>query len=243
MISTVDCRSEELDAFVKNHVIDWEKHDFFVRDGEHFQVFCFKYSDLSKDSGSSHRNSYNSSDAYKSSKRWDKRKGDDNRDENGNYKLKYPDNITEDQKELFDVLRQERHDFARELNLTGPFILFDNQQLGEMIARKVSTISDIRKIDGIGEGRMKYAPRILVALLRGRGEEIPLELVEQAAVAAAALKKEKESKGGVEKGGKKPAAKQEKQEKQEKAESSSGEEKLESSPVVQGELFSEDAKK
>ncbi len=232
---------DELNEFLKNHQTISEHWETCMQDGVHYQVLRLEYEDLPRNSGSSYHNSYKSSNGYTSSKRWDKHKKEDNRDENGNYVLKYPGNITEGQKGLFDVLRQERADFTRELNLSGPFILFNNEQLGEMIAKNVSTVSEVRKLDGIGEGRMKYAPRMLVALLKARGKEIPQELLEQAAKAAAALKAERESKGGVEKGGRKPAGKQETSEKPEKPAAEAKE--SEESPAVQGELFPEAGKK
>ncbi len=266
------CVSKEVDDFERNHVISWVKHDFCMMNGEHCQVFCFKYLDFPKDSGASPRSSYNSSDAYKTSKRWDKDKEEDNdkKDENGHYELKYPNNITEDQKALFDALRKERREFAQELNFSAPFMLFDNNQLGELIARNISTVAEAREIVGIGEARIRYVPRMLVALLRARGQEVPQELLEQAAKAAAELKAEQASKEGLEKGGKKSSGKSAKSKKAEKkaddaaaeknasedstpaevVESKASEEgkasdegKTEESPVVQGELFSESEKK
>ncbi len=266
VVPSVASVSKEVDDFERNHVISWVKHDFCMMNGEHCQVFCFKYLDLPKDSGASPRSSYNSSDAYKTSKHWNKDKEEDKdkdkKDENGHYKLQYPNNITEDQKELFDVLRQERRDFARELNFSAPYMLFDNDQLGELIAKNISTVAEAREIIGIGEARIRYVPRMLVALLRARGQEVPQELVEQAAKAAAELKAEQASKEGLEKGGKKSSGKSEKSKKAEKKAddaaagkkssedsksseegNSSEEEKTEESPVVQGELFSESEKK
>ena len=255
VVPSVASVSKEVDDFERNHVISWVKHDFCTMNGEHCQVFCFKYLDFPKDSGSSPRSSYNSSDAYKTSKHWDKDKEEDKdkKDENGHYEVKYPDNITEDQKKLFDVLRQERREFARELNFSAPFMLFDNNQLGELIAKNISTVAEAREIAGIGEARIRYVPRMLVALLKARGQEIPQELLEQAAKAAAELKAEQASKEGLEKGGKKSSGKSEKSKKAEKKASDesksseegkpSEEEKTEESPVVQGELFSESEKK
>jgi hypothetical protein len=246
---------DELNNFLKNHHILSEDWDTCMQGGVHYQVLRVKYEDFPKDSGSSNRSSYNSSDAYKTSKHWDKDKEEDKdkKDENGHYEVKYPDNITEDQKKLFDVLRQERREFARELNFSAPFMLFDNNQLGELIAKNISTVAEAREIAGIGEARIRYVPRMLVALLKARGQEIPQELLEQAAKAAAELKTEQASKEGLEKGGKKSSGKSEKSKKAEKKASDesksseegkpSEEEKTEESPVVQGELFSESEKK
>lgn len=225
----------ELNEFLKNHQTISEHWETCMQDGVHYQVLRLEYEDLPRNSGSSYRNSYRSSDAYKSSRRWDRNQKGSNRDENGNYVLKYPGNITEDQKGLFDALRRARADFTRELNLTGPFILFNNEQLGEMIARNVSTVSEVKKLEGIGAGRMKYVPRMLAALLKARGEEIPQELQEQVAEAEALLKLEKEARW-LENGGRKSTGGQEKPEKTQTP--AAGE-----SPAVQGELFSEAGKK
>ncbi len=241
--STLDL--DELNEFLKNHQTISEHWETCMQDGVQYQVLRLEYEDLPRNSGSSFHNSYKSSNGYKPSRRWAKDKKGDNRDENGNYVLKYPDNITEEQKGIFDVLRQERADFTRELNLSGPFILFNNEQLGEMIAKNVSTVSEVRKLEGIGAGRMKYAPRMLVALLKARGEEIPRELLEQAASASALLKSEKEARG-PEKGGRKSPGSQEESGKTGKSadeEKPAEEKKPEETPAVQGELFSEAGKK
>ncbi|MFL5452055.1 MAG: DNA helicase RecQ [Myxococcales bacterium] len=66
----------------------------------------------------------------------------------------------------FEALRSLRKQIADEQKLP-PYVIFHDSTLREMVAAKPRTISDLRRIKGVGERKLAtYGPRFLDALLR-----------------------------------------------------------------------------
>jgi ATP-dependent DNA helicase RecQ len=68
--------------------------------------------------------------------------------------------------QAFEALRSLRKQIAEEQKLP-PYVIFHDSTLREMVAAKPRTISDLRRIKGVGERKLAtYGPRFLDALLR-----------------------------------------------------------------------------
>ncbi|MFL5435117.1 MAG: HRDC domain-containing protein [Myxococcales bacterium] len=66
----------------------------------------------------------------------------------------------------FEALRSLRKQIADEQKLP-PYVIFHDSTLREMVAAKPRTISDLRRIKGVGDRKLAtYGPRFLDALLR-----------------------------------------------------------------------------
>ena len=76
------------------------------------------------------------------------------------------------EKEHFEALRDLRNQVAQEEQVK-PFVIFTNDQLGEMVKRQVTTLAGLKGIPEIGKGRLeKYGERFL-EVLRQRFAALP----------------------------------------------------------------------
>ena len=81
-------------------------------------------------------------------------------------RVDYREQLSEDQYALFNLLRDERKRLA-DNDAIPVFGVFNNAQLAEMVTRKVSTITDIAEIKGIGKARSdKYGQAMVDIIVR-----------------------------------------------------------------------------
>ncbi len=84
-------------------------------------------------------------------------------------KVDYRDVLSETEFALYAKLRAQRKEMA-EREGVPPYALFTNQQLADMVQRRVTTLEGLREINGIGEARIEKYGESMLALLR---EEAP----------------------------------------------------------------------
>ncbi|HEY3856314.1 MAG TPA: HRDC domain-containing protein [Verrucomicrobiae bacterium] len=87
-------------------------------------------------------------------------------------KTDYRDQLSSAEFSIFSQLRDERKKWA---NAEGVpvYVVFTNEQLAEMVKRRVRSAAELGKIDGIGPARLeKYGVRLLALLA-----ELPKEAV------------------------------------------------------------------
>ena len=148
-ISIVGGDMDDLNVFLSTHRIVEKKWDTIVQDGINYQVCRVEYIESAKD---------------RLNLPW--RGG--NADNNSSFSKKYPDGLSDEQQRIFDVLRDERRDIAKEEQVQ-PFVVFTNEQLGEMIKNDVKSLSALKKIPQIGDTKVsKYGKRMLDALVLAR---------------------------------------------------------------------------
>ena len=76
-------------------------------------------------------------------------------------RVNYREQLSEDEYILFNLLRDERKRLAAK-DAIPVFGVFNNAQLAEMVKRKVSTLSDIADIKGIGKARSEKYGQAMV---------------------------------------------------------------------------------
>ena len=86
------------------------------------------------------------------------------KDSPGKSRIDYKEVLSPEDFELFSRLRELRKSIA-DVEGIPPYAVFTNEQLAEMARTKVKTKSDMSKINGIGDAKMKkYADRFLGAM-------------------------------------------------------------------------------
>jgi superfamily II DNA helicase RecQ len=89
--------------------------------------------------------------------------------ENGNGKgapkIDYKERLSPKDFAVYDKLRQLRKRLAEEEKVP-PFALFTNEQLAQMVERKVTTIKAMEEIDGIGPARISKYGETFVKVLQ-----------------------------------------------------------------------------
>ena len=84
-------------------------------------------------------------------------------------KIDYREVLPEPEFQLYAKLRSLRKTLAAQEGVP-PYALFNNQQLAEMVQKRVNSVSALREISGVGESRVeKYAEPFLKLL----AEELP----------------------------------------------------------------------
>lgn len=79
-------------------------------------------------------------------------------------KVDYRDKFSPEDFGVFDKLRQLRKSMA-EAEKQPPFVLFTNEQLGQMVERRVTTLQAMGEIEGIGPARLSKYGEAFVRLL------------------------------------------------------------------------------
>jgi superfamily II DNA helicase RecQ len=86
-------------------------------------------------------------------------------------KIDYREVLSEPDFAVFAKLRALRKALAEQEGVP-PYALFTNEQLAEMVRRRVRTLSALREIEGVGEARVeKYGERFL-DILRADGSAV-----------------------------------------------------------------------
>ena len=82
-------------------------------------------------------------------------------------RIDYREVLEADEFALYDRLRTLRKQSAEAEGLP-PFAVFTNEQLADMVRRRVNTLADLGRIDGIGEARLsRYGAAFLDVLCAG----------------------------------------------------------------------------
>jgi superfamily II DNA helicase RecQ len=90
-------------------------------------------------------------------------------------RIDYREVLAPDEFMLYDRLRTLRKQRAEAEGLP-PFAVFTNEQLAEMVRRRVATAAELASIDGIGDARMqRYGEAFLEALRDGDIDDAPLQ--------------------------------------------------------------------
>ena len=81
-------------------------------------------------------------------------------------KVDYREVLSEADFAIFAKLRTLRKEMA-EREAVPAYALFTNEQLAEMVQRRIRTLSGIREIEGVGEARVEKYGAPFLALLKG----------------------------------------------------------------------------
>ena len=85
-------------------------------------------------------------------------------------KVDYREVLSEPDFAVFAKLRNLRKEVAEREGAPG-YALFTNEQLAEMVRRRVTTASALREIDGVGEARAEKYGSAFLALLKQESPE------------------------------------------------------------------------
>ncbi|MEZ5084652.1 MAG: HRDC domain-containing protein, partial [Bacteroidales bacterium] len=89
----------------------------------------------------------------------------------GKSKIDYRDLLSPEDFSVFVQLRTLRKTLAEKAGIP-PFAIFSNEQLAEMVRRRVVSTKGLRDIDGIGDARIeRYAEAFLALLRKTSGDE------------------------------------------------------------------------
>lgn len=75
------------------------------------------------------------------------------------------DGMTEDQRELFDLLRECRGELARKAGVPA-YVIFSNATLQEMALKHPRTMTDLRRISGVGEMKAAWYGKDFLKVLK-----------------------------------------------------------------------------
>lgn len=75
------------------------------------------------------------------------------------------DDLKSEDRERYERLRALRKTIA-EAEHVKPFVIFTNEQLGEMITRHVDSLESLKKLNGVGDSRVEKYGRRFAELLR-----------------------------------------------------------------------------
>ena len=76
------------------------------------------------------------------------------------------DGMTEDERELFDLLRECRGDLAR-ANGVAPFMIFSNATLMDMAKKRPKNITEFKRVSGVGEMKASWYGKDFLKVLKG----------------------------------------------------------------------------
>lgn len=88
-------------------------------------------------------------------------------------RVDYRDELPSDEFQVFAKLRELRKKLS-ERDGVPPYALFTNEQLAEMVRRKVRTLTELSQIDGIGPARQEKYGRAFLDLLIASFDALPL---------------------------------------------------------------------
>jgi superfamily II DNA helicase RecQ len=83
-------------------------------------------------------------------------------------KVDYKERLSAEDFAVFAKLRELRKELA-EKEAVPAYAIFTNEQLAAMVTGKVSSLSDLGKIDGVGDARQDKYGRAFLDLLAGKG--------------------------------------------------------------------------
>ena len=78
--------------------------------------------------------------------------------------------LQEEDRELYDVLRDLRSELARKAKM-APFMVFSNATLVDMAAKKPTTISEFRRISGVGELKASWYGEVFTRTIKNYLDE------------------------------------------------------------------------
>jgi len=137
---------EELNAFLHSHrVLRVERR--FVEAGENsYWSFCVDYAEGGERRGPA-------------------------RQQAGKSKVDYREVLSPEEFEVYAKLRELRKEIAGEESVPV-YMVFTNEQLAEMVRRKVASKEGLEKIEGVGPARVdKYGAKMLELLTRSAGSK------------------------------------------------------------------------
>ncbi|MBQ9368497.1 MAG: HRDC domain-containing protein [Victivallales bacterium] len=149
---------ERVNKFMATHVIVSKQQHLVSRDGIPYMMFCLEYVQNGT-TATAAPNSEAKADVWSS--------------------------LDSTQREQFNRLRDLRNQLAEQEHVK-PFVVFTNDQLGEMVKGRVTTLEAMKGIRDVGKARLeKFAPQLLpilkelfsdkgerqVAMDAGKGEE------------------------------------------------------------------------
>ena len=75
------------------------------------------------------------------------------------------DGMTEDERELFDLLRQCRSALAREHGV-APFMIFSNATLIDMAKKRPTNMTGFKRVSGVGEMKASWYGKEFLKVLK-----------------------------------------------------------------------------
>ena len=79
------------------------------------------------------------------------------------------DGMTEDERELFDLLRQCRSNLAKS-NGVAPFMIFSNATLIDMAKKRPTNMTAFKRVSGVGEMKASWYGKDFLKVLKGAGK-------------------------------------------------------------------------
>ena len=76
------------------------------------------------------------------------------------------DGMTEDERELFDLLRECRSNLARQ-NGVAPFMIFSNATLMDMARKRPTNMTSFKRVSGVGEMKASWYGKDFLKVLKG----------------------------------------------------------------------------
>ena len=139
-IKNVAAAETEMNAFLRSHRVLAVKKEFVV-DGENsFWTFCVEY----LESGPASTSAANAG---------------------GRPKVDYKEVLKPEEFEVFSRLREWRKD-AAEKEGVPVYVVFSNEQLAEMVRKRVGNKTQLNQIDGVGDARVeKYGAAVLERMI------------------------------------------------------------------------------
>ena len=133
--------TSELNSFLSSHRIVIVEKELVKEDNSVYWAFCVEYCDAADDARNGFRN-----------------------------RIDYRDILSAEDFALFSRLRDLRKKMAEEQKIPV-YTILTNEQLAEIVSRKVKTRADLEKIDGIGKGKIeRYGGEFLSLLKEPAGE-------------------------------------------------------------------------
>jgi superfamily II DNA helicase RecQ len=139
-VKNLSAAEAEMNAFLRSHRVLAVKKEF-VGDGDNsFWTFCVEY--LESAPGATGGNSLS-----------------------GRPKVDYKELLKPEEFEVFSRLREWRKGVAEKEGLPV-YVVFSNEQLAEMVRKRVASQAQLKQIEGVGESRVeKYGAAVLERLV------------------------------------------------------------------------------
>ncbi len=80
-------------------------------------------------------------------------------------KKDWRDTLDDERKQIFDLLRHWRAVKSQKDGLP-PYVILTNRQVAEIVQANVTSVADLRKIDGIGDGKIQRFGNDILAILQ-----------------------------------------------------------------------------
>ncbi len=92
--------------------------------------------------------------------------------------IDYRDVLSPDDFALYAQLRSLRQQLAKQHGVPA-YALFTNQQLADMVQRRVITLGALRELDGVGEARIEKYGQHFIALIQQQHSDQSAESVDE----------------------------------------------------------------